>query len=153
MPEPTAFALSKHLAGLINRRVDFKNASASPDNKTKKVHAVYTLHPQKKALVVTVDLPLLASMAGALVGLPDDEVKQRIPALPGDEVLSDAMQEVCNVASALVAHEGRAVLNGLVFQDVYLSKEAREAMTAPQHRAYFSVEVEGYAGGKMSIFE
>lgn len=153
MPEPTAFGLSKHLEGLINRRVDFKNASASQETKAKKVHAVYTLFPQKKALVMTVDLPLLASMAGALVGLPDDEVRQRVSDLPGDELLNDAMHEVCNVASALVAHEGRAVLNGIVFQDVYLTKEAREAMSAPMHRAYFSVEVDGYVGGKMSIFE
>ena len=154
MPEPTAFNLSRHFTNLINRRADFKPAPATAaDSKAPKAYGVYCVHPEQGALVLKADLALLGSMAGAMVGLPDDEVAQRLRTTPLDELIEDAMQEVCNVASGVLAFEGRAVFKTLTLKEVTLNPDAQLALKQPKHRAHFTVEVDGYSGGRLAIFE
>jgi hypothetical protein len=153
MPEPTAFVLTRHFTNLINRRADFKPAPTAPENKLPKVYGIYSIHPGEAALVLKADLALMGSMAGAMVGLPEDEVAQRLRSTPLDELIQDAMHEVCNVASGVLAFEGRAVFKSLQLKEGTLKPNAQLALKQPKHRAHFTVDVEGYSGGLLSILE
>jgi hypothetical protein len=153
MPEPTPVALSHHFTALVNRRVAFKPCGVDKVSKAAKAYGVYTVFPQGTALVVKADVALLGSFAGALVGLPDDEVVHRLKMNPLDEVLCDPMKEVLNVASAAVSSDGRSVFKNIVFNPVYLGSEAESTVNSPLHRSYFNVEIEGYQGGSFCIFE
>ena len=153
MAEPTPVALSRHFTALVNRQVAFKPCAADKVSKAAKAYGVYTVFPQRTALVVKADVALLGSFAGALVGLPDEEVVHRLKVNPLDELLCDPMKEVLNVASAAVSSDGRSVFNSIVFNPVYLSPEAETAVNSPMHRSYFNVEIQGYQGGSFCIFE
>lgn len=151
MSEPTAHALSRHFSNLINRNVSFVPAKSMLENKVRQVFGIYEVFPSNKTLVVKADLSLLGSFAGAMVGLPDDEVKERLMANPIEELLRDAMNEVFNVAAAVVASEGRAVFRTMTTSPLHLGQEAEQAVNSPLRRSYFEVEIEGYAGGKLFI--
>ena len=153
MAQPTPVALSRHFSALTNRQVAFKPCTADKISKASKAYGVYSVFPQRTALVVKADVALLGSFAGALVGLPDDEVVSRLKANPLDELLCDPMKEVLNVASAAISSDGRAVFNSIVFNPVYLSPEAEQVTESPLHRSYFNVEIQGYQGGSFCIFE
>lgn len=153
MPEPTAFALSRHFTSLINRGVSFTQSTAAAETKVTKVYGVYMVFPQQAALVVKADLVLLGSFAGALIGLPDPEVKQRVKSPVIDELLRDPIHEVLNVAAAVVATEGRAVFKSMTMNPIYLRPDAEMALNSPMHRSYFVVKIDGYQGGRFCVFE
>jgi hypothetical protein len=66
--------------------------------------------PNETAVVVKADLPLLGSLAGILVGLPDSAVKEHLAATPMEELLRDAVYELLHIASAVITTEGRGGL-------------------------------------------
>lgn len=153
MAEPTAYALSRHFTNLVNRKVSFAQSTAALETKVPKVFGVYAVFPEQAALVVKADLALLGSFAGALIGLPDAEVKQRIKSSVIDELLRDPVLEVFNVASAVVSSVGRAVFCSMTMNQVYLRPDAEMALNSPLHRSYFTVKVDGYQGGRFCVFE
>ncbi|HEX2917130.1 MAG TPA: hypothetical protein VHN81_01335 [Edaphobacter sp.] len=153
MPEVTAFSLSKHFTNLINRPVTFNQATVSMETKVKKVFGVYSIRATDIQLVVKTDLALLGSLAGALLGLPDDEVRQRLKSLPLDDLLRDPMQEVLNVAAPVLSVEGQAAFTTMVLDPLFMKAPAQKALKTPVHRNYFTVEIERYEGGFFSIFE
>ena len=152
MSEPTAYALSHHLSDLIGRKVTFSQATASIDGPGKLVYGIYKVLPKEAAVVVKTDLPLLGSFAGVLVGLPNDAVKDRLKVSPVEELLRDAMYEVLNISSTVVTTEGRAIFEKMVMDKAYVDGGANLVLMKPGHRSYFNVAVEGYEGGKFSIF-
>jgi hypothetical protein len=152
MPEPTPFALSKLFTELIGRKVTFTQTTAAAETKVKQMYGIYTLYPRETAIVVKSDLPLLGSLAGVLVGLPDSAVKEHLAATPVEELLRDAMHEVLNITSAVITHEGRAVFVKMVTDPILLDGEAGKVFKKPDHRSYFNVLVDGYQGGKFTIF-
>lgn len=153
MSEPTAYALSRHFTNLINREVNFAQSTAALETKVTKVFGVYTVFPEQTSLVVKADLALLGSFAGALIGLPDGEVKQRVASPVIDDLLRDPIHEVLNVASAVVSSVGRAVFRAMTMNPVHLSPEAQKAANSPLHRSYFLVRINGYQGGRFCVFE
>jgi hypothetical protein len=152
MSEPTPYALTQLFTGLIGRKVAFAQTTVSVDQKTKQMYGIYNVLPDNRAIVVKADLPLLGSMAGAMVGLPDSAVKERLGKTPIEEVLRDAIHEVLNVASAVITTEGRAIFTKMVPETAYIDGAAGEMFKKPDHRSYFNVTVDGYQGGKFSIF-
>ena len=152
MADISPLALSKHFTDLINRAVSFSIMTSALDSKAKQVFGVYTVFPAQTSLVVRADLGLLGSFAGALVGLPDSEVKEHLKTTPIEELLRDAISEVFNVASAVIAAEGRAVFDMMVLDRLFIRGEADKMMKKPFHRSYYNVSVEGYQGGRFSIF-
>lgn len=152
MSEPTPFALSKLFTELIGRKVTFTQTTAAAETKVKQMYGIYTLYPRETAIVVKSDLPLLGSLAGVLVGLPDSAVKEHLAATPVEELLRDAMHEVLNITSAVITHEGRAVFVKMVTDPILLDGEAGKVFKKPDHRSYFNVLVDGYQGGKFTIF-
>lgn len=153
MSEPTAYALSRHFTNLINREVNFAQSTAALETKVTKVYGVYTVFPEQTSLVVKADLALLGSFAGALIGLPDGEVKQRVASPVIDDLLRDPVHEVLNVASAVVSSVGRAVFRSMTMNPVHLNAEAQKAANSPLHRSYFLVRINGYQGGRFCVFE
>jgi hypothetical protein len=104
------------------------------------------------AVVVKADLPLLGALAGVLVGLPDSAVKERLAVSPIEELLRDAIYEVLNIASTVVTTEGRAVFTKMLADPGLIDGNAGKLLKKPDHRSYFNVLVDGYQGGKCTIF-
>jgi hypothetical protein len=152
MSEPTPYSLSQRFSQLIGRKVTFVQTTFSLDKNVKQLYGIYTVLPQETAIVVKADLPLLGSFAGALVGFPDNVVKEHLKVTPMEELLRDAVYEVFNIASAAVSTEGRAVFSKMVTEPVYIDGPAGQMFKKPDHRSYFNVLIEGYQGGKFSIF-
>jgi hypothetical protein len=152
MAEVTAYALSKHLSALIGRKVSFTVTPASADTKIKQIYGIYTVLPYETVVLVKTDLPLLGSLAGVLVGLPDSAVKEHLAATPMDELMRDAMHEVLNVTSTVVSPEGRPVFKKMVSDVTLVDGAAGKLLAKPDHKSYFNVAVDGYQGGKFNIF-
>jgi hypothetical protein len=151
MSEPSPYLLSKAFSQLIGRKVTFAQTTAAPDAKIKQIYGIYTVLPQEVAIVVKADLPLLGSIAGALVGLPDPAVKEHLRATPMEELLRDAISEVLNIAASTVTTEGRAVFIRLVTDPAYIDGAAGKVFKEPFHRSNFTVSVDGYQGGRFTI--
>jgi hypothetical protein len=152
MSEPTPFALSKLFSELIGRKVTFAQTTVAAETKIKQMYGIYTVLPHETAIVVKSDLPLLGSLAGVLVGLPDSAVKEHLAKNPLEELLRDAIHEVLNIASAVIATEGRAVFIKMVADPVLIDGAPGNVLKKPDHRSYFNVLVDGYQGGKFTIF-
>jgi hypothetical protein len=152
MSEPTPFTLSQRFSQLVGRKVTFVQTTLTLDNKIKQLYGIYNVLPQETAIVVKADLPLLGSFAGALVGFPDNVVKEHLRVNPMEELLRDAIYEVLNIASAAISHEGRAVFTKMVSDPAYIDGAAGLVFKKPGHRSYFNVLIDGYQGGKFSIF-
>jgi hypothetical protein len=86
------------------------------------------------------------------VGLPDSAVKEHLAVSPVEELLRDAIYEVLNIASAVITTEGRAVFSQMVADPLFIDGAAEKAFKKPDHRSYFNVLVDGYQGGKFTIF-
>jgi len=152
MPGPSPFLLSKCFSQLINRKVTFVQTGQSLDGKTRLIFGIYSLSPIESAVVVKADLQLMGSIAGALVGLPDQVVKEHLKISPLEELLRDAISEVFNIASAAVSAEGRAVFTRFETESIFIDGVAAKVFKEPFHRSYFTVAVEDYQGGRFSVF-
>jgi len=132
--------------------VSFAQTTAGLESKVRQIYGIYTVVPHDTAIVVKADLQLLGSIAGALVGLPDAAVKEHLRVAPIEELLRDAISEVLNIAAATVTTEGRAVFVKMVTDPAYIDGAAEKAYKSPFRRSYFNVTVDGYQGGKFTIF-
>ena len=151
MSEPTPFRLSRCFTQLLGRKVTFAQSTFALDAKIRQMYGIYTLLPHETAIVVKADLPLLGSFAGALVGLPDAAVKEHLRATPLEELMRDAICEALNIASAAVTTEGRAVFTKLVADPAYIDGAAGKVLKTPDHRSYFTVSIDGYQGGRLTV--
>jgi hypothetical protein len=95
---------------------------------------------------------LLGSLAGVMVGLPDSAVKACLAVSPVEELLRDAIHEVLNIASTVVTNEGRAVFTRMVADTAFIDGAAEKLFKKPDRRTYFNVLVDGYQGGKFTIY-
>jgi hypothetical protein len=152
MAEPTPYALSHLFTALIGRKVTFAQTTVAAETKVKQMYGIYNVLPHETAIVVKSDLPLLGSIAGVLAGLPESAVKEHLAINPIDELLRDAIHEVLNVASAVITTEGRAVFIKMVSDPVFIDGAAGTTLKKPDHRSYYNVLVDGYQGGKFTIF-
>ena len=128
MSEPTPYALSKHLTGLMGRKGTFTQTVVAPETKIKQMYGIYTVLPHETAIVVKADLPLLGSLGGVLVGLPDSAIKEHLAATPVEELLRDAIHEVLNVTSTVVTTEGRAVLVKMIADPILIDGAAGKVL-------------------------
>ncbi len=152
MAEPTPLALSHMFTQLIGRKVTFAPATIAAETKIKQIYGIYNVLPKETAIIVKADLPLLGSIAGVMVGLPDSAVKESLAVSPVQEVLRDAIHEVLNVASTVVTNEGRAVFSRMVTDTALIDGTAGKLFKKPDRKIYFNVLVDGYQGGKFTIF-
>jgi hypothetical protein len=137
---------------LIGRKVTFAPATIAPETKIKQIYGIYNVLPHETAIVVKADLPLLGSLAGVMVGLPDSAVKECLAISPVQELLRDAIHEVLNIASTVVTNESRAVFTRMVTDTTLIDGTAGKLFKKPDRKTYFNVTVDGYQGGKFTIF-
>ena len=152
MAEPTPYAMATLFSQLVGREVKFAQLTRPAVSKIKQMFGVYTVQPVGTTRVVQADLPLLGSFAGALLGLPADSIKSRVSEPQLDESLRDAIHEVLNVASTVVAVDARAVFQTMFTDPIYFPEGATEVLKAPLYRSFFNVTVDGYDGGAFSLF-
>lgn len=150
MAEPKPLVIAELFKGLTGRPVNFTQVLKPPATKSKQAYGTYLIKPADTRRIVQLDLPLLGSFGGSLLGLPADAVKERLMADSCDEPLRDAMHEVLNVASTIVSIDNRAVFQSMFLNDA--PKTVLESLETPAFRSYFNVTVEGYEGGAFSIF-
>lgn len=152
MHAPTPTELSQLFTNLVGRPIAFTRLLTPEVKSTKSVYATYSCVANNKTVLLKVDLALLGSCAGALVGLPDTEVRARLASPSIDEVIQDALAEVLNVASALFSREGRTVYTGMTTDAACLDPEARGILAKPSQKLAFSVTVQDYLGGTFTLF-
>jgi hypothetical protein len=152
MSDPTPLSLSHHFTQLIGRKVIFAPTTIAAETKIKQIYGIYSVLPHETAIVVKADLPLLGSLAGVMVGLPDSAVKECLAKSPLEELLRDAIHEVLNIGSTVVTNEGRAVFARMVTDTGLIDGVAGQLLKKPDRRTYFNVSVDGYQGGKFTIF-
>src|ERR1700761_8872177 len=148
MSEPSPYALSKLFSDLVGRKVTFAHTPPALDTKVSQMYGIYNVLPFETSVIAKCDLPLLGSLAGLLVGLPDSAVKEHLKANPLEELLRDAVHEVLNIASAVITTEGRAIFIKMVSDTAYIDGAASKLFKKPDRRTFFNVTVDGYQGGK-----
>jgi hypothetical protein len=154
MAAPSSQSLSNLFTQLMGRQVTFVQTN-DPSSEAKQIYGVYATPPDETATVVKADLSLLGSFAGALVGLPDAAVKEHLRSTQRsaqiEEPLRDAIHEVLNVASAVIAIQGRTVLTAMETDPARIEGAAANVLKKPVRKQYFNVSISGYQGGKFAI--
>jgi hypothetical protein len=151
MAEATPFALTKLYTELLDRRVSVTDASDRASSDGRKAYTVYDLAGRGSQVFLQVDFDLLGSLGGALAGIPDVIVKERLAAGAQDEPLRDAMHEVLNITSAAIT-EARAVLRSMELDEAKGRVMARELAGIRMVKSRFLVAIPGYTGGQMAFF-
>jgi hypothetical protein len=150
MAEPKPLTIAQLFSSLTGRTVNFTQLLKPPVTNAKQAFGTYLIKPADTKRIVQLDLPLLGSFGGALLGVPSESVKERLASSTSDEPLRDAMHEILNVASTIVSIDHRAV-----FETMFLDSAPSvilESLKNPAFRSYFTVTVDGYEGGAFSIF-
>jgi hypothetical protein len=152
MAEPKPFTIAKLFSDLTGQTVNFTQVLKPTLTKAAQAYGLYLIKPMDSTRVVQVDLPLLGSFGGALLGLPAQTVKERLASPTLDEPLRDAVHEVLNVASTIVSIDDRAIFQTMHFGADSLPAGIPESLKNPAFRSYFTVTMNGYEGGAFSIF-
>lgn len=151
MAEPSASAMARLFTDLIGRNVSFSERFTPPALDRKQIYSVYVVKPMDSIRLIQADALLLASFAGALIGLSSEAIKERMEAASVDESLSDALREVMNIASRVVSMEHRAVFKSLYPDAGALPSDARNTLRDPCYSSHFDVAIDGYSGGTFSL--
>jgi len=156
MMGPEVHSLSRHFTNLVGRDVKFTKSTIAPDRGVRWIYAIYEVTPVadptgRRPMVIKASLELLGSLAGSLVGLPKEEVTRHLMNAPLEELMRDAIYEILNVASGVIANNSRAVLIGMSVASDDVKGDAALVLTSPAYRADFNVVVQDYSGGQFVV--
>jgi hypothetical protein len=151
MSDLTAPVLSHHFTGLIGRSVSFTRVPPRRESQLRQVFGVYTNTSSAAPVILKSDLSLMGAFAGALVGLPGSEVRERIRGPEIEEILRDAIYEVLNVASSVIVAEGRTTLVSMATDLTQIGSEAQSLVAKPNHRIDFDVSLNDDDGGRFTV--
>jgi hypothetical protein len=151
MAELSSVAMAKLFTDLVGRSVSFSERLDPIATARKQVYCVYVVKPMDSTHVIQADELLLASFAGALIGLSADLIKERMAASTPDEALGDALREIMNIASRVVTLEHRAVFKSIHSEPGNLRGDARKTLRYPCYSSHFDVLIDGYEGGSLSL--
>lgn len=151
MRDPAPQTLSRHFTNLIGRRVAFVKSPPKSKMDEKKVFAVYRSFPSQSVIVLKADLPLIGSFAGALVGMPDSEVRMRLAEKTLDDLIKDAIMEILNVTTPAIATEDRATFISMAMNESEVEDAGKEIVSKPHREFMFDVTVEEHQGGRFQI--
>ena len=151
MTEPTPFALSKLFSDLTDRQVTFARLPGCPPSKAVPLYGTYTVLPAEHTFVVKADVPALACLASALLGMPAETAIEHALETPMDEAVRDAIHEVLNIASTALSTDGRVVFKGMTTNRKELSLNAEFAVEKPIGKPTFKVTMDGEAHGLFTI--
>ena len=151
MTEPKPYDISKLFSGLVGRDVSFAHTLHPAETKAKKIYGIYAEVLTNKAIVVKSDLPLLAILGGALLGLPGDTSLERATQTPMDEFMRDAIHELLNVGSSALSTDRRVTFTRFVMDSVLCDGDATDVLQKPDLKSSFNVSVDGQAHGTFTI--
>jgi len=151
MSEPRPQSLSPHFSNLIGQKVVFEKLLTNAVTGEKKIYALYATVPSENPVVVMADLSVLGFLAGALVGLPEPEIRSRITAPELDDVLKDAINEIFNVATPVISTQERAVLKTISENKSELGDAAEQILSKPHREVSFNVTINNYKAGRFHI--
>ena len=151
MPEASSIVMSKLFSDLIGQRVTFSEQQYPINSAAKQIYCLYLIKPMDSTRVIKADMPLLTSLAGALIGLPLDSIKERVADSKPNEALRDSLYEVMNIASRIVSVEHRAVFNGMYPDSIGLPSDVLKTLRDPGFASYFNVKIDSYEGGAFSL--
>jgi hypothetical protein len=151
MAEPKPLVIANLFTDLIGHTVNVTQVLRPPITNVKQVYGIYSIKPSESVRILQVDFPLLASLGGALLGLPSEEVREQLlsPELSGP--LSDAVHETLNIASRIVSIDHRAVFQTMHIGIESLPNGMAETLKNPAFRSYFTITVQAYEAGAFSI--
>ncbi len=152
MAEINAFAMSKLFTELVGRDVGFSLVLSAPEGKASPIFGIYHEVPDLTPLVVKTELPLLAAMAGALLGFPYETALERAQEKPMGEMIRDAMHEVLNIASTGLSTGRRVVLKTMVQDLVFCDSKVLDLVRKPDLKTQFKVSLGNEVQGLFSIF-
>jgi hypothetical protein len=151
MAEPSSNSIARLFTDLIGRNVSFSEQPQRIMANGRQLYCVYLIRPMDSMRVIQADLSLLSSFAGALMGMSSETVKERVAEPKLDEALKDALNEVMNIASRVVSSENRAVFKGMYADSGSMPIDARSTLRDPCYSTHFSVKIDGYEGGSLSL--
>jgi hypothetical protein len=151
MAESVHYALARLLTQLVGRDVTLTLVINPPAPKNKLLYGIYTVLPAERALLVKAELPLLARLGGALLGLPEDVAIERATSTPMDESMRDAIHEVLNVASAALSSEHRVLFKNMTDDPLFCEGEASDLLRSAPLTNNFQTSVQGSASGLFTI--
>lgn len=151
MTEPTPFAFSKLFSDLTDRQVTFARLPGCPPSKALTLYGTYVVLPAEHTIVIKADVPAMACLAGALLGMPADTAIEHALETPMDESVRDAMHEVLNIASTALSTDARVVFKGFTTNRKELALNAEFAVEKPTGKPTYKVTVDGEAHGLFTI--
>jgi hypothetical protein len=117
------------------------------------VAAAYSVDGGRIAAIGLWDLPLAASAAAAMGMLPPTTVGEVLSAGTLDDELMELFHEIANVTARLLNSSGtpHVVLRTIEQLPAPLPRDANALLTNPVTRLDYSVDVEGFGAGLMSL--
>lgn len=151
MTEPTPFTLSKLFSELTDRQVTFARLPGCPPSKALPLYGTYVVLPAEHTIVVKADVPALACLASALLGMPAETAIEHALETPMDESVRDAIHEVLNIASTALSTDGRVVFKGMTTNRKELGLEAEFTVAKPTAKPTYKITVDGEAHGSLTV--
>lgn len=151
MPKGTAFDFGRILSDLTGKRVTVTQSSTPFESSKNKAYGVFDVFPERFPALLGADLPLLASLGGALMGMPDALIRSSLSDGEPNDALKDAMHEVLNILSSVLLSEGRPVLRAMELREQRGFLLFSEMTRRPTYQNKFSVTLPGYTGGEMVV--
>jgi hypothetical protein len=151
MTEPKPYAMSRLFSDLTGREISFCLALNPPQSRLRQLYGVYTELPSERAVVVKTDLSLMASLAGALLGLPEETAVERAEANPMDASVRDAIHEVMNIASTALSTDHRVKLLKMTLDPVCCDGKATDVLQKPDVKSNYCVSIGGKVVGGFTI--
>ncbi|MGI4756398.1 MAG: hypothetical protein ACRYGF_06060, partial [Janthinobacterium lividum] len=109
--EITPFLLTKHLSGLVGRSLTIVRADKLMFS-LKFLYACYDLPSSLDTAVIKIDLCLLATLSGLMIGIPNATIEATVRHGELGDELDDPAKEIMNVMAAIF-QERRVMFKGL----------------------------------------
>lgn len=152
VPLPKAPELEKLLGELLMRPVKVVKAGEPPAERGPVASALFQTGEPVLQVLVLADLPLAASLAGALSVVPWAAVAECLEAGTMDESLQDNHGEVMNVVSRFISGGGRPFrLGPVTCPPAAVPDELLALAAGSDEQRAFTIEVPGYAAGRLEF--